>query len=130
MKKMTVTLMTLFTVLILSSNVFAYEILSTAGTDGKLEVGGVTTGSAALEVGLSPKVVAIYFTDGTTQATAQWYAIGAVHPGGNEIFGTAQNLTNTYSKGYLTGTAINSGLYGLPTGPDSDSEWVTNGWEL
>lgn len=128
MKKIIV-LMTALFVAFSFTNVFAYEVLSTAGTDGKLELGAAAS-SRSLEIGMSPKVVGIYFTDGTDQATSQWYAIGAVHPGGDEIYGTAQNLTNTYSKTYATGTAINSGLYDLPTGPNSDSEWVTNGWSL
>lgn len=124
-----IVLLTVLCVFAFTSNVFAYEVISTSGVAGKLEIGG-SAGSEDTEIGLSPKVVAIYFTNGTTQATAQWYAVGTVHPGGNEIFGTAQNLTNTYSKDYLTGTTINSTLYDLPTGPNSDVEWSDNGWEL
>ncbi len=81
-----------------------------------------------LKVGLSPKVWGIYFTNGASTQTAQWYAIGAVHPGGNEMYSTAQDLTNTYKKAFTAGTTIDSALFGLPATPESAETWVANGW--
>ena len=109
--------------LLFAGSAMAYENDSTGSLD--FHAGTAT----ALSIGLSPKVHAIYYTDGTDAGTAQWYAIGAAHPGGNTIYATAQNLTNTYSKSFTTGTTINAALFALPASKNSASAWSDAGWK-
>lgn len=104
MKKIAVTMLGL---LLLSSTAFAAGPDVTA-TDGVLAIGGTNLASGAgasedLSIGLSPRVVARYVTDGVSETTAQWYAIASVHPGGNVGYATAQDVNNIYMKAFVTG---------------------------
>ena len=110
-----------------ASNAAAYEVLSST-TPGKLTLGSSMTPNA-IEIGLSPKVEAKYATDGTTDATAQWYAITTVHPGGNMAYGTAQNVNNIYQQGYTTGEATSTIFGTMPTTKASEAVWLDN-WSL
>lgn len=83
----------------------ANDVTSTSGT---LTIGGGakadgTGNTAEMPIGLSPKVVARYVTNGTNEVTAQWYSIGTVHPGGNIGYATAQDVNNIYMKFFPTG---------------------------
>lgn len=79
-------------------------------------------------IGLSPKVVAIYNTDGTDQVTAQWYSIGTVHPGGNMAYATAQNMNNIFSQAYTTGDATATVLGTIPATNVSQTAWEAASW--
>jgi hypothetical protein len=70
-------------------------------------------------IGLSPKVVAHYFTDGADDETAQWYAISTVHPGGNIAYGTSQDVNNIYMKWYVTGTTVADTVDNVPAERDA-----------
>jgi len=96
---------------------------------GQLVLGTDSATTKSLTIGLSPKVVGAYFTNGTSTGTAQWFTIGAAHPGGLHLYGTAQNLTNNYKKKFTPGTTINKNLFALPAVPDSADDWST-GWAL
>lgn len=128
MKKITSLILALICVLAVSSTSFAAGFLSSGG-GLKLGAGGATTAPAII-IGLSPKVVAYYFTDGTTVGTAQWYAIGTGHPGGTAIYATAQDLNNLYKQDYTTGDTIDATLFALPSEPASAVEWSNGGWTL
>jgi len=95
----------MFSVLLFSTSVFAAT--NDNATSGSLAIGGANLAngnpSGDLSIGLSPKVFARYVTDGTTETTAQWYAIGTVHPGGNVGYATAQDVNNIYMKKFVTG---------------------------
>jgi hypothetical protein len=96
---------------------------------GTLEMGTTfAPGNSILNIGLSPKVYGVYFTDGVGASDAQWFTIGAGHPGGNELYGTAQNLTNTYKKKFEAGTTFAASIFELPTGPNSAEDWSNNDW--
>lgn len=121
MKKMTSLLLAFaVSVLVFASSAMAYE---KAGT-GELQMGV----PAMKPIGLSPKVYGIYYTNGTDAGTAQWFAIGTAHPGGNEMYATAQNLTNNYKKTFTAGTTINSALFALPASPNSADAWTDALW--
>lgn len=99
-------------------------------TSGSLAI-GTAAGSNDLTVGLSPKVYAKYANDGTTAATAQWFAIAAAHPGGNTIYGTSQDVNNIYQKAFLTGTTIDTSAMTIPLVPGSAAAWTaTLGYRL
>lgn len=102
MKKIALTMLGL---LLLSSAAFAANDVT--ATTGTLTIGGgaLASGVASkdLSIGLSPKVVARYVTNGTTEITSQWYAIATVHPGGNVGYATAQDVNNIYMKAFVTG---------------------------
>jgi len=98
-------------------------------SSGELKLGTKGSADNELVIGLSPKVVAAYFTDGTTAGQAQWFTIGTAHPGGLHLYGTAQNLTNNYKKKFVPGATINKTLFALPAQPDSADDWST-GWAL
>ncbi|MGE4545139.1 MAG: hypothetical protein AB7D06_13615 [Pedobacter sp.] len=119
--------------MLVASGSFAFELLSTTGVDGKLGFGdSVGTDNILYTdgIGLSPKVVAKYATDGTDAVTAQWYSIATVHPGGNMAYGTAQNVNNIFSKSYTTGDETATVLDTIPVSKASESEWTTNEWNL
>ncbi len=114
-----------------SGNVFAEDVLSSADADANdpgLNIGA--TGATQLDIGLSPKVVARYVTDGTTTVTAQWYAVAAGHPGGNKMYCTGQNLNNIGSDDYLTGTTFTKTLLAIPTTKASEDAFETLGWDF
>ena len=130
MKKTAKMILVIACVLAMGSTAFAGAYTSAEG-EGALALGaGSATTAPILTIGLSPKVRASYFTDGTSAGTAQWYAIGTVHPGGTEVYGTAQNLNNVYKRTFTTGTTIDTAFFGLPSGPNSASDWSDNGWKL
>lgn len=97
---------------------------------------GPTAGSIALAtgarppltVGLSPKVSATYTNPGTTDATAQWFAMSTAHPGGNTIYGTAQDVNNIYQKSFVTGTALDATIMATPTVAGSAAAWTGSSW--
>jgi len=131
MRKITVvTLMFMcFCFLGFSSAVFAQDLLSTAGTAGELNM-GTTGGSPALDVGLSPKVVARYVSPGNSSVTAQWYAMAAGHPGGNKLYCSGQNLNNIGSRTYATGTAFSNAILNIPATQASEDAFQTLGWDF
>lgn len=130
MKKIISSILVFAGVLALGSSAFAAQYTSADG-EGGLKLGtGSATASPAIIIGLSPKVRASYITDGTDKGTAQWYAIGTVHPGGTELFGTAQNLNNVYKQTFTTGTTINDAFFELPATPNSASQWSDAGWSM
>ncbi len=94
----------MFCVLLLSTSAFAEADVTSSGS---LAIGGaaLVSGdpSGDLNIGLSPKVFGRYVTDGDSEITAQWYAIGTVHPGGNVGYATAQDVNNIYMKKFITG---------------------------
>jgi len=118
--------------ILLSGNAFAEN--ADATSQGKLVIGGTEGAngtSKAIEIGLSPKVVARYVTDGTDTVDAQWYAIAAVHPGGNQGYATAANLNNIASRNYTTGAAVSDITDAIPTtktGEWSISDDPASGW--
>lgn len=120
MKKNIILLIALFTLFVPSA--FAFDASSSA-TAGFLTLtsGGMTPSIAP--IGLSPKVEAYYVTDGTSDVTAQWYAIATVHPGGNLSYGTAQDLNNIYHSTYETGSDTATELEGIPATSASASVW-------
>lgn len=104
-----------------------------AAETGSITYGELVIGSASgesLTIGLSPKVGGRYINPGTDNATAQWFAIATAHPGGNMVYGSAQNLNNIYQKGFTTGTALDTTVMALPGTANSASEWSNAGWDL
>lgn len=97
-------------------------------TYGELVLGA--TSGVSLTIGLSPKVAARYINPGADNATAQWFAIATAHPGGNMVYGSAQNLNNIYQKGFTTGEALDTSIMALPGTANSASEWSDTGWRL
>lgn len=101
---------TMLGLLLLSSTAFAVNDVTS--TTGVLTIGGgaLASGDASkdLSIGLSPKVVGRYVTNGTTEVTAQWFAIATVHPGGNVGYATAQDVNNIYMKAFVTGDVTTS----------------------
>ena len=134
MKKLSVMLAAVF-LLGSVSLCFAYDTgvvtageLSLGGADGAPVAG--TMSADSIVIGLSPKVYARYINPGTTDATAQWFSICTAHPGGNVIYGTAQNLNNLYKKSFITGTPLSTSNMDIPAAADSASDWSTNGWSM
>lgn len=121
----------LFMMLALSANAFS-AVIDSSGGELDLFVAGTSVdandGSAA--IGLSPKVVAKYKSDGTNSTDTQWYAISAIHPGGNKVYGTAQNINNVYSQDHATGSNVDDSLDKIPASEDSAIDWSNNNWEL
>ena len=135
----------LFGVLLLSSAAFA---VNDDTSNESLNAGGGaladTTASASISIGLSPKVYARYVTDGTTEVTAQWYAIATVHPGGNVGYATAQDVNNIYMQKFVTGdvtTTITSQIQTAKAADQTDMTpeektaanlllWEGKGWAL
>ena len=114
---------------LVASSSLAAEIDS---LDGKLTFGDSAAGTMLKTegIGLSPKVVAKFTSDGFDEVTAQWFAIATVHPGGNLAYGTAQNVNNIFSKTYTTGDETATVLDTIPTSKASESEWTTNEWNM
>lgn len=98
-------------------------------TDGTLTI-GTHANSIDLVIGLSPKVTAYYINPGATDATAQWFAMSSAHPGGNTIYGTAQDVNNIYSKTFTTGTALTATNMATPAVAGSAAAWETALWGL
>ena len=123
----------LFVMSFVCANAYAAQIDSAEGAIDLFE-DGVTVdtgdGNAYPALGLSPKVEAIYVTDGTDSTDTQWYAIGTIHPGGNKVYATAQDVNNVYSQDHITGTDIATSLAKVPTNSTSPDLWSTSGWEL
>lgn len=108
---------------LMASSAFAFEKTSASG---KLTFGGSVTGTNLVAgIGLSPKVVARYVTDGTDQVTAQWYGAATVHPGGNQAYATAQNLNNILHAAYNTGDSTATILGTIPATKASQDAWPT-----
>jgi hypothetical protein len=115
-------------------------------SDEELIIGGSndSDGNATkqISVGLSPKVFARYVTDGTTESSAQWYALATVHPGGSIGYGTAQDVNNIYMKSFSTGDETTTITNNIPTEKDpaatTDADgnevaaatWTNLGWSL
>ena len=114
----------LFVLFAFSLNANAAPIESAAG-----ELTLPTSGSDMV-VGLSPKVVAYYLSNGAGETASQWFAISTLHPGGNTVYGTAQDVNNVYSKGYTTGDDPTTYFADIPTDPQSASVWSDEGWSL
>ena len=119
----------IFAVLVfVSLNAYAAPINS---ANGELDFSAaVTSGDPALVVGLSPSVVAYYLSNGTDEVASQWYAISTLHPGGNLVYGTAQDVNNVYSQDYKSGDTTSNYLTLIPTDPQSASVWSDEGWKL
>lgn len=123
-------MLALVVMLFLSVNAYAGNVTSASGELDLFSATHVAATDTQDPVGLSPKVEAYYVNIGTGTTDSQWYAISAIHPGGNKVYGTAQDVNNVYSQDHTTGTATATSLQKLPTGPLSGSLWSTNGWEL
>ena len=137
-------ILTILAILVFSTSAFGAGADVTS--DGNLNIGGSADSDGVatkeLGIGLSPKVNARYVTDGTDETTAQWYAIGTVHPGGKIGYGTAQDVNNIYMISYVTGSAVSTVLDTMPTeknpeeGVDAEGKpiaaatWTNNGWSL
>ncbi|MGE4578639.1 MAG: hypothetical protein AB7F21_03795 [Desulfuromonadales bacterium] len=133
------TLFAVLSILLFASSAFA---VATDTSSEELVIGGGADNNGAataeLLIGLSPKVVGHYLTDGTTESTAQWYAIATVHPGGNIAYATAQDLNNVYMIWYVTGTDPVTSVENVPQtrNPDPPAEgetatdWIGMGWSL
>ena len=138
--------LTIFTVFCLASSAFAVNDLT---DDGALEIGGATDSNGvatnSLIIGLSPRVTARYFTDGTNETAAQWYAIATLHPGGNVGYGTAQDVNNVFMRSYDAGAAVTTVTNTIPVTSDPQegtvevdgvvtpvaaATWTNNGWSL
>lgn len=121
----------LFVMFALSANAFAAVIDSSGGELDLFVVGtSVDTNDGADAIGLSPKVVAKYKSDGTDSTDTQWYSIATIHPGGNKVYGTAQNINNVYSQDHATGSDVDASLDKIPASANSASDWSTNNWLL
>lgn len=108
---------------------FASSALASAAVGPSNGSISMHTGSnPALTVGLSPKVSAYYVNPGTSDATAQWFAMSTAHPGGNIIYGTAQDVNNIYQKGFTTGTALTSTNMATPAVAGSSAAWTGASW--
>jgi len=125
MKKIVLLLVVLLAFSVSSS--FAAYVVYSSTTAGflTLNTGGMDAASKAnmSDIGLSPKVEAYYVTDGTTDVSAQWYAISTLHPGGTLAYGTAQDLNNIYHSDYQTGSDAATELKAIPTSSASNSVW-------
>ena len=105
--------------------------LTVAKATGQLEMGG-TDSSPEFSCGLSNEVRAHYVTDGVSGTAAQWYAIGTYHLGGNNVYGTAQDITNVYK---LSDTAAKApgakytAWTGFPEDSDSSNLWSGDIWQ-
>lgn len=96
------------------------------GSGTAIDAARVVCGATdTLEIGLSPKIAALYRTNAATNP--QWYLVATVHIGGTEAYATAQNVTKTYKKTYSAGTAITDAFSGLGTAPASEDDFGT-GW--
>ena len=122
-------------VLVFSTSAFA-AVNDVTSTTGSLVIG---EGTRETSIGLSPKVVARYVTNGTADETAQWYAIATVHPGGNLGYGTAQDVNNIYMKCYTTGGGTADITGSIPVEPNPEppadaealpTDWAGNEWFL
>lgn len=125
MKKIVSVFAVCATLVMFSSAALAYDELAT--NELKLGSAGGGAGADPLIIGLSPKVTALYHSAGTTVATAQWYAVASVHPGGTKIFATASDLNNIIYKAYVKGTTIDVALFALPANAVSATDWSENG---
>lgn len=108
-------------------------VLAASGTvySGILEMGDIDDSDFGTEVSLSPSVSAVYIQP-VAQAnatTAQWYAIGAGHPGGTKVYATAQNITNIWTKGITDATELTTVLGEIPESQVSETDWSDNSWE-
>ncbi len=105
---------------------------SAIASEDVLGTGEITIGANSTEliIGLSPKVTARYICPGTTDATSQWFSIATAHPGGNTLYGTAQNLNNIDQQDFETGTALDNSVLDIPASANSASDWSTNGWKM
>lgn len=107
-------------------------IFAASGTiyTGTLEMGDISDPTLGVEVSLSPSISAVYIqpTAVADKAEAQWYAIGAGHPGGTQVYATAQNITNIYTKSIADATELTTVLGEIPESKVSESDWSTNSW--
>ena len=108
----------------------ASSYAATTSAEGELDLSGNVGGDSFNPIGLSPKVVAYYLSNGTTETASQWFAISTLHPGGNTVYATAQDVNNVYSKGYTTGDDPTTYFADIPTDPQSASVWSDEGWSL
>lgn len=110
-----------------ASSAFAadYDNVTDGIPGGRLICGATDT----LEVGVSPKVAALYRETHTGTTPPQWYLISTVHIGGTEAYATAQDITKTFKKSFKAGDDTAEGIWGtLATVPTSENEWSTGGW--
>ena len=108
-----------------------------ADQTGTMTIGGGakndgTGDTDTLAMGLSSNVHGYYDTDGTSAAPAQWYVIGTYHLGGNNVYGTAQDITSLYK--LADDDAKTPGeLYtwgsGLPADSGDSNTWSGTVWE-
>lgn len=90
---------------------------------------GWATGVDTLSCGLSNNVHAVYYTDGTAAAPAQWYAIGTYHIGGTEVYATAQDITSIYKLKAGKTPGNNFTWTGMPTDSGNSNIWSSGVWE-
>ena len=144
----TINYLLILALLLVSSSISFAENGADHTSDGNLNIGGTadSNGDATntLNIGLSPRVMARYLTDGTSETTAQWYAIATVHPGGNVGYGTAQDVNNVYLSCYTTGDDTATITDNIPVeknpeppgttdaegNPVAAATWTNNGWSL
>lgn len=128
MKNMIFLVLVLAAVLI-SMPVFAAQVESAAGV---LTIGGGNdiNGNATdeLSIGLSSQVSAVYENGGV--ANPQWFAIAASHLGGNQVYGTASDITNLYRLDTPKTPGEQADWAGMPADPDSSNEWQGDVWEI
>ena len=116
----------LFVLLVASLNANAAPVSS---SEGELKL-PQTDATKPLIIGLSPKVTAYYVSNGSTEVASQWYAMSTLHPGGNLVYGTAQDVNNVYSQDYKAGDTTADYLKKIPTDPQSATVWSSSGWKL
>ena len=120
----------LLVLFVFSSVGYAADISSSGGEFDLFADENVQTADSQSPIGLSPKVEALYRTDGTNSTDTQWYAISTVHPGGNRVYATAQDVNNVYFQNHATGTDLDTSLTKIPSEGQSASIWSDNGWDL
>ena len=81
-----------------------------------------------LVIGVSSQVRALYRIDSGTQV--QWYGIATYHLGGNNVYGTAQDITNIYKLSGDPGKQPGSEFdwSGMPADSTASSSWSSGVW--
>ena len=115
-------------VLFVTTPVFAedYSNLNSGSFTTNFTLGGTT--DETLTVGMSNEVRGLYrIESGATQP--QWFAIATYHIGGNNVYGTAQDITNIFklTDGKEPGSEFT--WSGLPEDSTASNEWSSGVWE-
>jgi len=113
---------------------YSAQVLSSGGSDpdvlqigGGNDVAGVATD--ALNVGMSSQVTAVYENGSGAGTNPQWYAIAASHLGGEQVYGTAQDVSNTYKLSTPKTPGAVATFTGMPADSSSSNVWDNATWE-